>query len=102
VRQLCQANCRSTEEVESRYGEVGRSVPVKIIWGVEDNWISHDTADSLGKALGAEEVVKIDGAGHLIMYDQPSQFGVEIGTWVTAVEGRSRTERREARDEVRR
>jgi pimeloyl-ACP methyl ester carboxylesterase len=82
IRQLCQANSRSTKAVEGRYGEVGQSIPVKIIWGTEDNWIPTETATRLGKALQAKEVVQIEKAGHLIMYDQPAQLGVELGIWL--------------------
>ncbi|KAF1914779.1 Alpha/Beta hydrolase protein [Ampelomyces quisqualis] len=82
TRQLCQANSRSTEEVEGRYEEVGRQIPVKIIWGAQDNWIPVEDATRLGKALHAEEVVQIEGAGHLVMYDQPAQLGVELGSWL--------------------
>lgn len=86
VRQLCQANSRSTEEVEGKYSEVGKKMPVKIAWGLEDKWIEHGVADRLGQALGAREVVKIEEAGHLIMYDQPARLGVEIASWLTQVE----------------
>jgi pimeloyl-ACP methyl ester carboxylesterase len=84
VRQLCQAACRSTEEVEGRYAEVGRNLPVKIIWGKQDNWIPVADAHRLGEALGAKEVAEIEGAGHLIMYDQPAQVGVELGVWLAS------------------
>ncbi|KAH7125704.1 Alpha/Beta hydrolase protein [Dendryphion nanum] len=86
VRQLCQANYRSTEEVEGRYGEVGEKIPVKILWGREDRWIGVETAERLGKALGAREVVILEEAGHLAMYDQPARVGVELGTWLVRVE----------------
>ncbi len=82
VRQLRQAYSRSMEDIEGRYSEVGKQVPVKIIWGEEDQWIDAETAERLGKALGAKEVVTIDRAGHLIMYDQPAQLGVELGMWL--------------------
>ncbi len=82
VRQLRQAYSRSMEDIEGRYSEVGKQVPVKIIWGEEDQWIDAETAERLGKALGAKEVVTIDRAGHLIMYDQPAQLGVELGLWL--------------------
>ncbi|KAJ4377511.1 hypothetical protein N0V83_000336 [Neocucurbitaria cava] len=85
IRQLCQANWRSTEAVEGRYGEVGRQIPVKVVWGTEDRWIPVETARRLGDALGAREVVEIEGAGHLVMYDQPAQLGVEIARWLGAV-----------------
>lgn len=82
IRQLCQANARSTEAVEGRYGEVGDSIPIKIIWGAQDKWIPFETAARLGKVLHAKEIVQIEEAGHLLMYDQPAQLGVELGTWL--------------------
>ena len=85
VRQMCQANSRSTKEVESRYGEVGGKLPVKIIWGKDDKWIPVETADRLGKALKVKEVVVIEEAGHLIMYDQEARLGVELGWWFSSV-----------------
>ncbi|KAH7071607.1 Alpha/Beta hydrolase protein [Paraphoma chrysanthemicola] len=85
IRQLCQANSRSTEAVEGRYQEVGQKIPVKIIWGEKDNWIPVETATRLGEALQAREIVTIEGAGHLIMYDQPAQLGVELGRWLVSL-----------------
>ncbi|KAF2109497.1 Alpha/Beta hydrolase protein [Lophiotrema nucula] len=88
VRQLCQANSRNTDAVESRYdGTIGKDLPIKIIWGANDDWIPVETAHRLGKALGAKEVVEIEGAGHLIMYDQPAQLGVELGRWLNTISG---------------
>ncbi|KAH7406759.1 Alpha/Beta hydrolase protein [Phaeosphaeria sp. MPI-PUGE-AT-0046c] len=85
IRQLCQANSRSTEEVEGRYGEVGQHIPVKVIWGAQDNWIPVEVATRLGKALNTKEIVQIEEAGHLIMYDQPAQLGLELGEWLVRV-----------------
>ncbi|EOA84037.1 uncharacterized protein SETTUDRAFT_93755 [Exserohilum turcica Et28A] len=85
VRQLCQAAHRSTGEVEGRYADVGREMHIKIIWGKQDSWIPVSDAHRLGAALGAKEVVEVDGAGHLIMYDQPGQLGVELAVWLTAM-----------------
>ncbi|PVI03582.1 alpha/beta-hydrolase [Periconia macrospinosa] len=82
VRQMCQAGVRSTEEVEGRYAKVGREMRVKVIWGEEDRWIKAEDAWRLGEALGAEEVVIVPEAGHLIMYDQPAQLGVELTRWL--------------------
>ncbi|GFF52835.1 alpha/beta-hydrolase [Aspergillus lentulus] len=89
IRELCQANSRSTEAVEGRYGEVGSQLPVKIIWGAEDNWIPVESAWRLGIALKAKEVVVIEKAGHLSMLDQPAQVGVELGMWLISVSKRS-------------
>lgn len=91
IRQLCQANSRSTDEVEGRYGEVGQAFPVKIIWGAQDEWLPVETAARLGKALHAKEIVVIQNAGHLVMYDQPAQVGVELARWLSTASCKSST-----------
>ncbi|KAI4197778.1 MAG: hypothetical protein LQ346_002915 [Caloplaca aetnensis] len=83
VRQMVQANSRSNEEVEDRYHEVGKSMPVGIIWGQEDGWLPVETAQRLKEKLNAEEVVVIEGAGHLVMYDQAGMLGIELGCWLS-------------------
>lgn len=87
VRQMVQANSRSTEEVKGRYEEVGRSMPVRVIWGRDDAWIPVETADRLKMKLNARELVLIEGAGHLVMYDQEGKLGVELGWWLSHVCG---------------
>ncbi|KIW90802.1 uncharacterized protein Z519_08585 [Cladophialophora bantiana CBS 173.52] len=82
VRQMVQANSRSTAEVEGRYHEVGKKMPVRIIWGKEDRWIPVETATRLKGKLGAKDLVDIEGAGHLVMYDQPARLGIELGWWL--------------------
>lgn len=84
IRELCQANSRSTEEVEARYGEVGPKLPIKIIWGADDKWLPVEVAHRLGNALKAKEVIVIDKAGHLSMIDQGARVGVELGLWLSA------------------
>jgi pimeloyl-ACP methyl ester carboxylesterase len=59
---------------------------VKVIWGKQDNWIPVKDAHRLGEVLSAKEVVEVDGAGHLIMYDQPGQLGVELGMWLSSAD----------------
>jgi pimeloyl-ACP methyl ester carboxylesterase len=85
VRQMVQANSRSTEEVEGTYHEVGRNMPVRVIWGKEDKWIPVETAERLREKLNAKEVVVIEGAGHLVMYDQEGRLGVELAWWLANV-----------------
>ncbi|KAG8672110.1 hypothetical protein FPOAC2_05477 [Fusarium poae] len=82
IRELCQANWRSTEEVEGRYGEVGSKLRVTVIWGGDDKWLPVEGAYRLGNVLKAEEIVVIDKAGHLSMIDQSAQMGIELGTWL--------------------
>ncbi|MCJ1237480.1 hypothetical protein MMC14_005466 [Varicellaria rhodocarpa] len=85
VRQMVQANSRSTEDVEGRYYEVGKKMPVRVIWGEEDKWIPVETAERLREKLDARDVVVIEGAGHLVMYDQEGRLGVELGWWLGSV-----------------
>ncbi|KAB8233184.1 alpha/beta fold hydrolase [Aspergillus alliaceus] len=85
VRQMVQANSRSTEEVEGRYAEVGERMPVRIIWGREDKWIPVETAERLRAMLRARDVVVIERAGHLVMYDQGERLGLELGWWLSLV-----------------
>ncbi|KAL6868856.1 hypothetical protein ACO1O0_000179 [Amphichorda felina] len=88
IRQLCQANSRSTDGLDSRYGEVGAKLPVKVIWGQQDGWVPVETATALGKAVNAAEVTVIEDAGHLIMYDQGEALGTELGWWLSKVSGK--------------
>lgn len=85
IRQMVQANSRNTEEVEHLYPEVGKTMPVKIIWGKEDRWIPVETAARLKQKLSACDLVLIDDAGHLVMYDQEGKLGVELGWWLSQV-----------------
>lgn len=85
VRQIFHANQRHVEEVVGRYAEVGASMPVKIVWGKEDTWIPVDRAEKLGKLVGAKEVVLVEEAGHLIMFDQPERLATEIAMWLVQV-----------------
>ena len=86
IRQLCQANYRSTDQVEPHYPDLGQRLPIKIIWGADDGWIPVETAEKLRSALNAHEVVVITRAGHLVMYDQPGQLGIELGIWLQSLD----------------
>lgn len=85
IRQMVQANSRNTDDVEHRYAEVGKTMPVRIIWGKEDQWIPVETATRLKRKLNAQDLVLIEGAGHLVMYDQEAKLGVELGWWLNHV-----------------
>lgn len=80
--QIAQCREEHAEEIMGRYGEVGQDLPVKIIWGKEDNLIPVDRAEKLAIAVRAKEVVIIEEAGHLVMLDQPEQLGVELSKWL--------------------
>ena len=85
IRQMIQADQRHVEDVEARYGEVGKKMPVQIIWGKEDRWIPVDRASKLADMFGTSNTVVIGEAGHLIHYDQPERLGVELGMWLARV-----------------
>ena len=87
VRQIVQTDQKDVEEVEGRYEQVGKKMPVKVIWGIEDRWIPVEAAERVGKALGAKKVVLVEEAGHLIMYDQPERLAFEIAFWLNEVGG---------------
>lgn len=87
VRQIAQADERHVAEVEGRYAEVGRAMPVKVVWGREDEWIPVAQAARLGEALGAREVVVVEDAGHLVMFDQPERLATELTLWLMGVTG---------------
>ena len=86
IRQMVQADQRHVEVVEGRYSEVGAKIPVKVIWGQEDRWIPVDRAEKLGKMIKAREVVLVEEAGHLIMFDQPERLASEIAMWLMEME----------------
>ncbi|BCS26688.1 alpha/beta fold hydrolase [Aspergillus puulaauensis] len=85
IRQIAQADARDVEEVEGRYGEVGSAIPVKVVWGVEDQWIPVERAEELARRIGASEEVLIEDAGHLVMVDQPERVAIEIMGWLMRV-----------------
>lgn len=82
VRQMMQANSRSTDGLEDRYHEVGERLPILVIWGKEDTWLPVEIAQRLSDKLKAKRIALVDGAGHLIMYDQEGRLGVELGWWL--------------------
>jgi pimeloyl-ACP methyl ester carboxylesterase len=83
LREMVQAHRRDTAGLENNYSRVGVLLPTKIIWGRDDAWIPVDTAQELKEALGAEEVVVIEEAGHLVHYDQPGRLALEVGLWLS-------------------
>lgn len=85
IRELCQANTRTVDEVKGRYKEVGTSIPVKIIWGNDDKRIQAVDALNVGVAVKCKEAIIIGDAGHLVMLDQSAQLGVELARWVCTV-----------------
>lgn len=82
LQEMIQAHHRDASGVKEQFSNVGKLVPVKIVWGKEDSWIPSETAYRVRDTLNASEVVLVQGAGHLIHYDQPSKLAFEVGIWL--------------------
>ena len=86
IRQIVQADQRHAEDVEALYHKVGENkMPVRIIWGKDDNWIPVERAEKLAQMIGTKDVVLLEECGHLVHYDQPERLGVELGRWIESV-----------------
>ncbi|UJP10497.1 alpha/beta hydrolase [Microbacterium sp. KUDC0406] len=79
-RQIAQADERFTDEIEPRYSEI--TEPVHIVWGTDDTWIPVDRAHRLRSAIPHASLALIEGAGHLILLDQPVALATELGSWL--------------------
>ncbi|KAL8912819.1 MAG: hypothetical protein Q9172_007420 [Xanthocarpia lactea] len=91
VRVLKQASKRRSEDVEELYCKIGESgLPVRIIWGKEDQWVPCERAEKLKGLIGGKcEVVLVEEAGHLIQLDQPERLMAEIVMFLLEVDGAS-------------
>ena len=87
IRQIVQTDQKDVEEVEHRLAEVGNTIPVKVIWGAEDRWIPSTRGEKLASLIGARQLIQVEEAGHLILYDQPERLATEVALWLTEVGG---------------
>ena len=79
-RQIEQTDERYLHEIQPRLGEI--DIPVRIVWGRDDTWISPDTGRRLSELLPTAGLQLIDGAGHLVHYDAPAALADEIRAWL--------------------
>lgn len=88
IRQLCQAAQRQSSDIEPQYRKVGDSgLPVKIIWGKDDQWIPVERAEKLRGLIGGNtEVAIVEDAGHLIHLDQPERLMAELVLFLNKVD----------------
>ena len=91
VQVLKQASTRKSDDAERQYYKIGESgLPVRIIWGKEDNWLPYERADKLKELIGGKsKVVLVEEAGHLIQLDQPERLIAEIMMFLVEVDGAS-------------
>jgi pimeloyl-ACP methyl ester carboxylesterase len=79
-RQIEQTDERFLREIESRLGEI--DIPVRILWGAQDEWIAPAIAQRLADLIPSASLQFIEGAGHLVHYDAPAALADELRRWL--------------------
>jgi pimeloyl-ACP methyl ester carboxylesterase len=69
-------------EIEQRLGEL--SIPVRVVWGGDDGWLSPDLAHKLQRLIPGATLGLIPEAGHLVHYDAPVALMYELRAWLDA------------------
>ncbi|WP_031464876.1 alpha/beta fold hydrolase [Sciscionella sediminilitoris] len=65
-----------TEEISAHLGRL--RMPVRILWGAQDEWQPLDYARKLAADIPGAELVTIPDAGHFVMEDAPDRVTEEI------------------------
>lgn len=68
-RQYAQGGEIHTDVFQEQLADL--SIPVKIVWGGEDEWLPTEYAERLHAKLPRSELIVIDGAGHAVQEDAP-------------------------------
>lgn len=68
-RQIAQMDQAFTDPVEAGLGEV--RCRVRLLWGVEDQWLPVETGRQVAALLRPDVFLEIPGAGHLVQEDAP-------------------------------
>ncbi|NMM44265.1 alpha/beta hydrolase [Rhodospirillaceae bacterium KN72] len=68
-RQIAQMDQKFTDEIEGLYNRL--DCPVRVLWGVEDDWIPYAKGETLAAAISDLPCTPIPGAGHLVQEDRP-------------------------------
>ncbi|CAL9330825.1 alpha/beta fold hydrolase [Streptomyces sp. enrichment culture] len=71
-----------TEEISDRLGQL--TMPVRIVWGEEDQWQPLHYAKRLRDDIPGAELVVVPGAGHFLMEDAPERLVGEILDFLAA------------------
>ncbi|MFD8257280.1 alpha/beta fold hydrolase, partial [Streptomyces werraensis] len=69
-------DARYTQEITGRLGEL--TMPVRILWGAEDQWQPVRYAERLRDDIPGAELVVVPDAGHFLMEDAPDRVVREI------------------------
>lgn len=67
-------------EIEGLLGTV--DLPVRIVWGRDDEWIPPAVAERLHRLIPRSTLSLVDGAGHLVQHDAPAALADEIRAWL--------------------
>ena len=79
-RQIIDYDERFLVEIEGLLGTV--DIPVRILWGTDDEWIPPTVAERLHRLVPESTLSLIDGAGHLVQHDAPVALADEIRAWL--------------------
>ncbi|WP_042542861.1 alpha/beta fold hydrolase [Leucobacter komagatae] len=80
VRQYAQGGEEHSEELQPLLADI--TIPVHVIWGVEDAWLSVDYARQLLAALPLQtRLTLMPDAGHAVQEDQPGALLVALTEW---------------------
>ncbi|MFC8037611.1 alpha/beta fold hydrolase, partial [Streptomyces griseoincarnatus] len=75
-------DARYTQEIAARLGEL--TMPVRILWGAEDQWQPVHYAERLRDDIPGAELVVVPDAGHFLMEDAPDRVVREIRDFLSA------------------
>lgn len=53
-------------------------IPVLILWGAEDGWISPEIGQQLANDISNANYVELEGVGHLPMHEAPHEFNAAL------------------------
>jgi pimeloyl-ACP methyl ester carboxylesterase len=71
LRKVAHFDDEHTRAFEPRLGTI--SVPVHVVWGAQDAWLSPDVARRLRDRIPGAELTLVPGAGHFAMEDAPDE-----------------------------
>ncbi|MDT7579118.1 MAG: hypothetical protein QOK35_382, partial [Pseudonocardiales bacterium] len=79
-RQIADFDEAYLAEIERLLG--GIDIPVRILWGTDDEWIPPTVGERLRGLVPGATLSLIDGAGHLMQHDAPAALADEIRAWL--------------------
>jgi pimeloyl-ACP methyl ester carboxylesterase len=79
-RQIADFDETYLAEIEGLLG--GIDIPVRILWGNDDEWLSPAVAERLHGLIPGATLALIDGAGHLMQHDAPVALADQIRAWL--------------------